>query len=89
MVFESDIIFIIEQWRQRALKNKDDACYNNALLDCAQELETILYDSWRREAEIKESEYLNNLPPEEVQKYFEEQEADSYLSSLDNHFRVA
>lgn len=72
---------LIDQWKQR-MNNSTDASYKDALGECIYELGYCMN-------EIFQEDFLNSVPPEEVEQWLLEQEADAYLSSMEAHESAA
>ena len=68
---------LLGQWEQRMNQNTD-ASYKDALRECIYELGYCINS-------IFQEDFLNSVPPEEVEQWLLEQEADSYLASMEAH----
>lgn len=83
MVQESDISNLISIWEQRLSNTLYSNDYKIAIKECLFDLKKVL-DTPKTYEEFIDS-IVANLPSEEVEEYLREQEADSYLSSIEAH----
>jgi hypothetical protein len=74
MLYESDIIFLIQQWENRAAEKHEDP-YLIALRECIEELRKVLNAHYDEEAAADDIA---------LAQFVAEQEADRYLSSLES-----
>ena len=82
MINLSQINSLLTQWEER--KNSSvcltayQRAYNDGLRDCIYDLQCLTKD-------VLETEILDSMPSEEIQKMIDEQEADNYLASIEAH----
>ena len=82
MIIDSKAIeSLIGQWEQRIAQNTDSS-YKDALGECIYELGYCINS-------VFQEDFLNSVPPEEVEQWLLEQEADAYLSSMEAHESAA
>ena len=74
MVHERELEVLISQWKTR-LKNSE---FDDTLNDCIYDLSSIVNNSY-----IEQD--FNKLPPEDIEDYLIQQEADSFLASTEAH----
>ena len=78
MIIDSKAIeSLTDQWEQR-MKLSTDASYRDALGECIYELRNCINETFQED-------FLNSVPPEEIEQWLMEQEADAYLSSMEAH----
>lgn len=82
MAHPTNINNLLHIWQGRLQDSQFSTEYREAIGDCIYELQEVLNYSWQEE-------YINSLPPEEVEQYLHEQEADSYLSTIEAHENIA
>lgn len=81
MIDSKPIESLINQWKQR-MEQDAEMSYKDALGECIYELEYCIN-------EIFQEDFLNSVPPEEIEQWLLEQEADAYLSSMEAHESAA
>jgi hypothetical protein len=74
MPFQSDIVSLLSQWKERALNESYSDQYRDAVNDCIYELNDIVRKRMMEEA-------VDRMSDEDIKQYFEEIDADSYISS--------
>jgi hypothetical protein len=74
MPFQSDIVSLLSQWKKRALNESYSDQYRDAVNDCIYELNDIVRKRMMEEA-------VDRMTDEDIKQYFEEIDADSYISS--------
>ena len=79
MIHPNDISALASQWEARAKDKKYSGAYRDAVSECLYELRNLCT------ANSQDEDWASLFPPEEVWKAMEEQEADSYLASLEAH----
>ena len=79
MIYIDGIKNLIVQWQERA-ENSDNLQYSFAVSECTYELEDLLNQIFDEEAAARE---------QWMKKFAEEDDADSYLSSMESHERIA
>ena len=87
MIQLSDVNKLLNKWNERLNYYKQfsdplSISYRDALEECAYELQRLVDDTL-------DEIFMDSIPPEEVQQYLLEQEADSYLSSSEAHEHIA
>lgn len=75
MINPQDLANLINKWGSRLKMQKFDTSYQDGVNDCIQELSSIL------EKDAQEEDPFNNMSEEEMEAYFQDMEADSYLMS--------
>ena len=80
------IMQLLSTWMQRRV-NSSNSDYSIAIGECYDELQHILEES--QEYKDFMNTYFNNLPSKEMEEYFNDLEADSYLSSMEAHESAA
>ena len=78
MIYEGQLFNLISSWNQRAQNSTNNQSYKDGVSECAYELSSMI-------SRIIEDEYFATAPPEEVEQYLLEQEADAYLASIEAH----
>ena len=78
MIHPNDISALASQWEARAKDKKYSGAYRDAVSECLYELRNLCIPD-------AQEDWTSFLPPEEVWKAIEEQEADDYLASLEAH----
>jgi len=68
---------LISQWEQRIAQSTDNS-YKDALGECVYELRNCINETFQED-------FLNSVPPEEIEQWLLEQEADAYLASMEAH----
>ena len=74
MPFQSDIVSLLSQWKERALNESYSDQYRDAVNDCIYELNDIVRKRMMEEA-------VDRMTDEDIKQYLEEIDADSYISS--------
>jgi len=78
MIYISDVQQLADKWTERMNNPAQSFDYRNALSECIYDLNQLINKT-----------LLDEMTEEDARQYLLEQEADSYLSSEENHYATA
>lgn len=78
MVYVSDLQQLISAWQERMDSPVHPSSYKDALMDCIYELNQLVNKT-----------LLDELTEEDARDYILSQEADEYLSCMENYYATA